>query len=88
MTRWNEAVYVYEKTLPNGQKRLIEMTETQIVRHMRGRLKYPRYKEQTHLISDFMAISQQRLPPEVNRCLYVRYIANINIVRRFSSTPH
>jgi hypothetical protein len=56
MTRWNEAVYVYEKTLPNGQKRLIEMTETQIVRHMRGRLKYPRYKEQTHLISDFMAI--------------------------------
>ena len=56
MTRWNEVVYVYEKTLPNGQKRLIEMTETQIVRHMRGSLKYPRYKEQINLISDFMAI--------------------------------
>ena len=56
MTRWNEMVYVYEKILPNGQKRLIEMTESQIVRYMRTALKYPPYKERDDLIADFMAI--------------------------------
>ena len=47
---------MYEKTVPSGEKKIIEMSESQIVKHMKRDLKYPQYKSRQDLITEFIAI--------------------------------
>lgn len=56
MNRTSEKIYMYEKTAPSGGKKIIEMSESQIVKHMKRDLKYPKYKSRQDLISEFIAI--------------------------------
>ena len=56
MSRPSEKIYMYERNYHNGDKRIIEMSESQIVKHMKRDLKYPAYKSRQELVVDFMAI--------------------------------